>query len=253
MEVFHLITIKNKNMRTFIGILTLLVISTHLNAQVFTKNIKGNGKLITENRSLSDYDKIGVAGSFDVILVKGKEGAVSITADENLIEYIETEVKNGHLKIKQKKGYQLGSTKTIVITVSFEMVDAISLAGSGNVSSKDVLNSSDLDLNLAGSGTLDLPVSTKNLTSQIAGSGNIKLSGNSDVLNCEIAGSGNMEGSDLKATASHINIAGSGNVKIHAISEIHAKIVGSGDVIYTGNPTIEKSKSIGSGSIKKKS
>ena len=63
MEVFLLKTIKNKNMRTFIGILTLLVISTNLNAQVFTKNIKGNGKLITENRSLSDYDKIGVAGS----------------------------------------------------------------------------------------------------------------------------------------------------------------------------------------------
>ena len=77
-------------MRTFISILTLLIISSNLNAQVFTKNIKGNGKLITENRSLSDYDKIGVAGSFDVILVKGKEGAISITADENLMEYIET-------------------------------------------------------------------------------------------------------------------------------------------------------------------
>ena len=209
--------------------------------------------MVTENRSLSDYDKIDVADSFDVILVKGKEGVIVIKADENLMIYIETEVENGHIKIHPKKGYQLRSTKTIVITVSFEMVDAISLAGSGNVRSKDVLNSSDLNLNLAGSGTLDLLVSTKNLTSQIAGSGNIKLSGNSDVLNCKIAGSGNMEGSDLKATASHINITGSGNVKVHAISEIYAKIVGSGDVIYTGNPTIEKLKSIGSGSIKKKS
>lgn len=240
-------------MKTFISILTLLIISTNLNAQVFTEKIKGNGKLTTENRNLSDYDKINVAGSFDVILVKGNEGAISITADENLMEYIETEVEKGHLKIQPKKGYQLRSTKTIVITVSFEMVDAISLAGSGNVRSKDVLNSSDLDLNLAGSGEINLPVSTKKLSSQIAGSGNIKLSGNSDVFNCEIAGSGNIEGFDLKATASHLNIAGSGNVKVHAISEIHANIVGSGDVIYTGNPTIEKLKSIGSGSIRKKS
>jgi len=133
------------------------------------------------------------------------------------------------------------------------MVDAISLAGSGNVSSTDVLNAADLNLNLAGSGKLDLPVSIKNLNANIAGSGNIKLSGNAEVLKCEIAGSGNLEGAALKATASHVNIAGSGNVKVHAVSEIHAKIVGSGDVIYTGNPTIEKSKSIGSGSIKKKS
>lgn len=240
-------------MKTLISILAFLIIGTNLNAQIFTKKITGNGKLITENRNLSDYDKIDVAGSFDVILVKGNEGAISIKADENLMEYIETEVKNGHLKIQQKKGYQLKSTKTIVITVAFEMIDAISLAGSGNVHSADVLNAADLILNLAGSGEINLPVSAKNLTSHIAGSGNIKLSGNSDVLRSEIAGSGTLEGDNLKATVSHINIAGSGNVKIHAISEIHANIVGSGDVIYTGNPTIEKSKSIGSGSIRKKS
>lgn len=240
-------------MKTFIGILTLLVISTNLNAQVFTKNIKGNGRITTENRSLSNYDKISVAGAFDVNLVKGKEGAISIEAEENLMEYIETEVENGHLKIHPKKGYQLRSTKTIVITVPFKTLEAVSLAGSGNVSSKDVLNSTDLDLSLAGSGELDLAVSTKKLTSKIAGSGNIKLSGNTDEFNCEIAGSGNIEAYDLKATVSHINIAGSGNVKVHAVSEIHAKIVGSGDVIYTGNPTVEKLKSVGSGSIKKKS
>jgi hypothetical protein len=92
----------------------------------------------------------------------------------------------------------------------------------------------------------------KNLTSNIAGAGNIKLSGNSDVFRCEIAGSGNLEGFNLKANAIHVNKAGSGNVKIHAVSEIHAQIVGSGNVIYTGNPVIEKSKSIGSGLIRKK-
>lgn len=239
-------------MKTLISILTLLIIGTSLNAQIFTKKITGNGKLITENRNLSDYDKISVAGPFDMILAKGKEGAISIKADENLMEYIETEVENGHLKIRHKKGYQLKSYKTIAITVPFETIETISLAGSGNVSSGDILKASELNINLAGSGTIDLPVSTKILKSDIAGSGNIKLSGNSEVFYCKIAGSGNLEGYNLKATASHINIAGSGNVKIHTISEIHSKIVGSGDVIYTGNPAIEKSKSVGSGTIRKK-
>ena len=180
-------------MKTIISILTLLIVSANLNAQVFTKRIKGNAMIKTENRSVSDYDKISVAGSFDVKLAKGKEGAISIKADENLMEYIETEVKDGHLKIQPKKGYQISSTKTILITVPFEMVDAISLAGSGNVSSTDVLNAADLNLSLAGSGGMDLPVSIKNLKANIAGSGNIKLSGNAEVLKCEIAGSGNLD------------------------------------------------------------
>jgi hypothetical protein len=240
-------------MKTCIGILTLLIFSTSLSAQVFNKNIKGNGKIITENRSLADYDKISVAGAFDVNLVKGKEGAISIEAEENLMEYIETEVENGHLKIHPKNGgYQLKSTKTIVITVPFESIEAVSLAGSGTVSSMDVLNFSDLTLKLAGSGAINLSVSAKNLYSKIAGSGNIELSGNADEFNGEITGSGDIDAYNLKATVSHISITGSGNVKVHAVSEIHAKTVGSGDVIFTGNPTIEKLKSVGSGSIRKK-
>ena len=240
-------------MKTFIGILTLLIFSTSLSAQTFNKKIKGNGNVITENRNLTDYDKISVAGAFDVNLVKGKEGAISIEAEENLMEYIETVVENGLLKIQPKKDYQLKSTITIQITVPVETIDAVSLAGSGTVSSIAILNATDLTLKLAGSGDINLPVSVKNLNSKIAGSGNIKLSGNTDEFNGEISGSGNIEASDLKATASHINIAGSGNVEVHAVSEIHAKIVGSGDVIYSGNPTIEKVKSVGSGSIRKKS
>ena len=115
----------------FTIILALLITSTSLNAQFFNKKIKGNGNIITTDRSVSDFDKIGIAGSFDVILKEGNEGDISIQADENLMEYIITEVKDGSLKIKPKKGHQLKSTKTIQITVSFDDIEEVSLAGSG--------------------------------------------------------------------------------------------------------------------------
>lgn len=238
-------------MKIFTSILALLIISSSLNAQIFSKKIKGNGELITKTRTVSDFDEIGVAGSFDVKLIKGKEGTITIKADENLIEYIVTEVKNGKLKIKPKKGYNLRSTKGIKITVTFKDLDEVSLAGSGDITSTDVIDASDLKLSLVGSGNIDLNVSTKNLTSSIAGSGNISLSGNSDQFTCNIAGSGNINAYDLTATIATAKIAGSGNIKVNAIDEIHAKIAGSGNIYYKGNP--EKNvKSAGSGSVVKK-
>ncbi len=237
----------------FASILTLLFVCTSLNAQNSNKKIKGNGKIITTDRSVSNFDKIGIAGSFDVQLNKGNEGEISIQADENLMEYIITEVKDGQLKIKPKKGYQLKSTKTIQITVSFNDIEEVSLAGSGDVSTSDAINASDLKLNLAGSGDMNLKVSTKNLICKIAGSGNISLNGITDEFSCSIAGSGNLNGYDLKATVASAKIAGSGNIKVNAVSEIHAKIAGSGNVYYTGNPDVEKSNTAGSGSLKKKS
>jgi hypothetical protein len=238
--------------KIFTGILLLFFISTNLNAQFSNKKIKGNGNITTTDRSVSNFDKIGIAGSFDVILNKGNEGDISIQADENLMEYIITEVKNGQLKIKPKKGYQLKSTKTMQITIGFNDLEEVSLAGSGDVTASDAINASDLKLSLAGSGDMNLKVSTKHLTSKIAGSGNISLNGSTDEFSCSIAGSGNLNGYELKATVAKAKIAGSGNIKVNAVSEIHASIAGSGNVYYTGNPDVEKSNSVGSGSLKKK-
>jgi len=239
-------------MRSIIGVLAFLIISSTLNAQIFSKKIKGNGTIKTETRKVSNYDKISVAGSFDVKLIKGMEGSITVKADENLMEYIVTEVKNGNLKIRIKKDFNISTNKTILVTVPFETINAISLAGSGDVYSEDTIDSSDLKLSLAGSGNLNLNVSSKNLSSNIAGSGNMTLNGNSNEFYCNIAGSGNVNGDELKALVATVKIAGSGNVKINAVNEIHGKNVGSGNIYYSGNPSVEKISSVGSGSIKKK-
>tara|TARA_R110001583_G_scaffold412_2_gene3853 strand:+ start:96609 stop:97331 length:723 start_codon:yes stop_codon:yes gene_type:complete len=240
-------------MKSIISVLAFLIISSTLNAQIFSKKIKGNGTIKSETRAVSNYDKIAVAGSFNVKLIKGNEGSIIVKADENLMEYIVTEVKSGSLKIKIKKGYTISTTKTILVTVPFETINAVSLAGSGDVYSEDIIESTDLELSLAGSGNLNLNVSAKNLSSKIAGSGNMTLNGNSNEFNCSIAGSGNVNGYELKALIASVKIAGSGNVKINAVNEIHAKNVGSGNIYYSGNPSVKKISSVGSGSIKKKS
>ncbi len=235
-----------------ITIVSLFFASTTINAQYFQKKIKGNGEVTTITRNTSDYNKIGIGGDFEVALVKGKEGKIKIKADENILEYIETEVKKGNLSIKTKKGYQLRSKQKIEITVPFNDIEGVSLAGSGNIFSSDEIKSNELKLSLAGSGNMDLKVSAKNIDTNISGSGNMTLHGNTDNFSCSIAGSGNLNGYNLKTSIANVKIAGSGNVKIDISNEVHAKIAGSGNVIYTGNPEIVKSKAVGSGSVKKK-
>ena len=237
-------------MKKFTSILAFLIITTSLNAQIFTKKIKGNGDFKTETRKVSDYKKISVAGSFNVELVKNNKSEIIIKANENLLEYIITEVKNGKLKIKIKKGYQLKATKTIKITVSFSSIDAVSLAGSGYIFSEDNINSDNLKLSLAGSGDLNLKVSSNDLKTSIAGSGNITLTGNTNIFKASIAGSGNINAYELKTEMLKVSIAGSGNAKVNVINEINAVTTGSGNIYYKGNPKIEKTKSVGSGSIK---
>ena len=94
-----------------IFIVALLIFSLNVNAQ--NNNIKANGQVVTTTRTVDNIDNINVSGSFDVDLVKGKEGDIAIEASENLMDVIVTEVVDGTLKIKFKKGVNIRNSKTI--------------------------------------------------------------------------------------------------------------------------------------------
>lgn len=214
-----------------------------------SKKIKGNGKVITTTRTTSEYDAIGVGGSFDVILIKGNEGNITIEGEENIVPYVETEVQGNTLKIRYKKNTTIKTTKKLTVTVTYQNVDAISLGGSGNITCKGTLKTDELKTSLGGSGNITLAVDANEVTANIGGSGNIKLAGTSNNFTCSIAGSGSIKAYDLKIENLSATIAGSGSIRTTVNSKIKAKVVGSGSIYYKGNPTNIDTKSVGSGDI----
>jgi hypothetical protein len=76
------------------------------NAQ-WNKTIKGNGKVSTEIRSVDAYDALSVHGSMNIVLVEGGEGSIKLTAEDNILEYIEVTNTNGKLRIKTKDRFNL--------------------------------------------------------------------------------------------------------------------------------------------------
>ena len=229
----------------------ILTMSLSVNAQSWwnSKKVRGNGNITTETRSTSDYDGVSLGGSFDVVLVKGKEGKITIKGEENLLKYIETEVKRGVLKIKVKKGINLRMTRKMVVTVPYQDLESVSLSGSGDLTSNGTIKTDRFSLAIAGSGNMSVKVIANTVKSSIAGSGNINLTGNADELICSIAGSGDINAYELKKKTTSAKVAGSGNIKTSVSDKISAKVVGSGNIYYKGNPDKIDSKSAGSGSI----
>ena len=219
------------------------------------EKVKGNGEMTSKNISTEPYDKVAVAGSFDVVLIEGSEGQITIEAESNLIPHIEIEAKKGKLKIGTEEGYDLrpSNGKSILITVPVAEVEEVSLAGSGDLVSQTVLKGSSIDFNLAGSGDMKIKTEADYVEANLAGSGDITLAGKTMTLDCNIAGSGDIEAFELEASDVTANIAGSGDIMVTCNGELSANIVGSGDVVYKGNPTKEKSSSMGSGDVRKKS
>jgi hypothetical protein len=213
------------------------------------EKIKESGHQITSNRTTAEYDQIAVSGSFQVNLVSGKEGAISITGDENIISHVVTEVENNELKIyfEKKKNYSYKSK--ITIEVPFESINTIHFTGSGDITTKNTIIADKFDVHLTGSGDVTLDLKATKTTASVAGSGDIILNGTSTILKASVAGSGDLDCSNLVAENATADVAGSGDIKVISTQKLTAGVAGSGSVKYKGKPeTIEKSIA-GSGDI----
>jgi hypothetical protein len=220
--------------------LSLVLFSVVATAQ-WGKKVKGNGKTVTIERSVGDYDAVAVAGWFDVKLVDGNEGELTLKGEENLLEYIKTEVKDGKLVIKTEKGVNLKPSNWnsgIYITVPVESINMVSLSGSDNFKTR-----------ISGSGDLSLSIEANSIQASMSGSGDMDLSGKTNDLDVQVSGSGDIKAYDLDAEFVTAQVSGSADIKVTANQMLKARVSGSGDISYKGNPKKIETKTSGSGDI----
>ena len=235
-------------MKKSILLIAVLLGTISIQAQ---KRIKGNGNMTTITRTTSEYNGISCAGSFDYILVAGKEGNIKIEGEENLLEYIITEVKDGNLIVKTRNNINLGTSrnKTIKVTIPFKDIERVSLAGSGDLWNTDKISSTNIIVELSGSGDIKLNIEASSIKASLAGSGDLTLKGTTSELKVQVSGSGNFHGFELQSNNTDVSVAGSGDADVVSTGILKARVSGSGDIRYKGNPKTEDTKVAGSGSI----
>ncbi|MGB5321714.1 head GIN domain-containing protein, partial [Lutimonas sp.] len=159
------------------------------------------------------------------------------------------EVEGGSLKIKWKKGVNIRTKNNTIVTVHFKNINSLAMSGSGDIISKDVIKGNSLKMAVAGSGDIKIEMDVQMAKSAISGSGDIKLSGKATEFEAAVSGSGDVEAYDLKTEKAELKVAGSGSIGISVEKEIIARVSGSGDIKYKGQPRIEDIKVSGSGKI----
>jgi len=236
-------------MKKYFLMLALLCFSVSFSQK--NKKIKGNEKITTIARTTSEYEGISVSGSFDVKLISGTEGNITIKGDENLLEFIITEVKEGKLSVyfEKNKNIQYNYNSSIEITIPFEKINYLTFKGSGNLTNNDLIKTENLNFSMSGSGNVTFNSETNSLIITKSGSGNLNARGTTINVDINSAGSGNANVSDLKSENATVSQSGSGSTKVYCSKSLNAQTVGSGNIQYKGNPEKVLQKSTGSGSI----
>ena len=208
----------------------------------------------TQDRHLSGFNSVNIAGSFDVYITQGNTESVIVEADDEAIDKIITEVKGGSLKIytKSTSGFNWSwgnNDKKRIVRVVAKDLNTISLTGSGDVFFKDGFRTQSLAVKLSGSGDITGKIDVKTLESSVVGSGDVTLTGRAETSSVKVSGSGDYTGKDLLTTSTTVRVVGSGDASVNASRSVDASVAGSGDIRYTGTAKQISTSKSGSGDI----
>ncbi len=220
-----------------------------------SQRVVGSDKVATETRKVEGFQAVALSSQMNVTLRQGTREGLELRADDNLLPLIEARVVDRGgvptLELGVKKGVNISTRHALAVTVDLQTLQAISIAGSGDVQS-DSLKVEKLAVTVAGSGDVRLKqLTAAEVSTKVSGSGDVVLAGRSAKLGILIAGSGDVDAHALEVDEVSVSIAGSGDANVNARKTLSVTIAGSGDVKYSGEATV-KSSIAGSGRVTKK-
>ncbi|HEX8997195.1 MAG TPA: head GIN domain-containing protein [Ktedonobacterales bacterium] len=188
------------------------------------------GTLITESRDVSGFTQIKLLGVGTLNITQTGTESLTISAEEDVLPLLTSEVVDGTLELGVKPRLPLKSLRRVTYTVTVKSLQGVQLSGAGTVHIVDL--------------------QTPSLSVAISGAGDVNVSGGAHAQTVKISGAGNYNAKALQSEAADVTITGAGNARINASQSLNVKMSGAGVITYYGAPQLSQ-RVTGIGSVKR--
>lgn len=192
--------------------------------------VTGSGRMVRQPRTAAAFTRIVNDGPADLEIQVGPNPSIEVEMDDNLLNNVKTDVRNGRLKIGSEGSYCSSRAPLIRVTVPSLRVIDIGASGDARVSG---LNGGELDVT-------------------ITGSGDVSAAGRLEAIYVTINGSGEVALDALRAGMVDATVNGSGAVDVGNARSVSATVNGSGAIYYAGDPEFLEQVVHGSGRIRRR-
>ena len=161
----------------------------------YGRTIRGSGRVAEEDRSVGGVTRVNLATIGDLTIEMGDRESLRIEAEDNLMEYFETEVRGGTLRIETRQGVNLRTTRAVNYYLTVTSLDSIEISSSGDIVAPDV-EAERFSVAISSSGDLDV--------------GDLEA----DTVTVDISSSGDVSMGDLEADRLEVRISSAGNLNV---------------------------------------
>src|SRR5919106_2068334 len=98
----------------FVLLFSLLVSACHHRPG---SEIRGSGNRTTQKRDIGSFKTIETEGAFTIEVTCQKDPSLEVEGDDNVLEFVTTEVHGNELRLKSSKSYSMSEPVRVKITV----------------------------------------------------------------------------------------------------------------------------------------
>jgi len=197
----------------------------------------------TETRQVSNFNGIKVSTGIDLYITMGASEEVKIVADDEIIDDLITEVKDGTLRIYMKQtnnwfNWNSGNqTRKAYVTV--KELKSIDASSGSDVKSENTLKGEELKVNASSGSDVEIDVYYKNVWLDTSSGSNAKLSGKTQNFKAEASSGSDIKAQDLESSICRVSVSSGSDATVNVTDELYAKASSGADVLYYGNPQVK--------------
>lgn len=209
----------------------------------------------TENRDVKSFKAIKVSTGIDLYITMAETQEVKVVADEDIIDKLRTEVKDGTLNIylKQNDLFNWNSgmkTRKVYVKVN-ELVQLRASSGS-DVYCENTLKGDALEVSASSGSDVNLNVFYKNLSIDTSSGSDAKAKGKVKFLEVEASSGSDIKAQDLESKICKARASSGSDITVSVSDEIYAKASSGADIKYYGKPQVRDTDESSGGDVRQK-
>lgn len=235
-------------MKTFKSFFVLILVVAGISTAIAGNSDK------TEYRNVKNFNAVHVSAGIDLYLKMSDTEEVKIVANDDVIDKIITEVKDGTLHVYMKKSnwgsWNFNGTRKVYVSVK-ELNEIHSSSGS-DVRSENTLTGENLEVKVSSGADVELDVIYKNFSLDTSSGSDAKISGKTKTFIAEASSGSDIKAASLESKICKVNASSGSDITVNVADEIYAKASSGADIRYSGNPGVKDINESSGGDVQRR-
>ncbi|MBT8280002.1 MAG: DUF2807 domain-containing protein [Muriicola sp.] len=234
--------------RFAIAVLMALFLSSCAFDMNFGQGKKGNGIVAKETREVyEDFTEVSASEGLDVFVTQADNFSIEVEADENIIELIGTDIKNGKLRIHAVENIGRATKR---IHVSLPEVTGLYASSGADLITQNTIRANKIGLDASSGADIKAAIVADEVEADTSSGADIRIEGEAELLRADASSGANISAKDFAVRVCYADASSGSDIDINVSESLIADVSSGADISYSGNPTVEKNKSY-SGSVHK--